>query len=133
MIRLLVAIYGVLPALVLALLAVFPLIGGIVSLLNDPSSGAMYIAWGIAGIIGTRTMLQVASGTFTENTVPGLLAGIAAAAPLLYVTLQNLDLPSSWLPLYFVGSPMIVAAGYLVDYVLVEPRDDARIVEYRVE
>lgn len=133
MIRLLVTVYGVIPALLLALLAVFPLIGGIVMLLEAPTEGALLVAWGIAGIAGTRTLVQVASGTYTENTIPGLLAGITAAAPLLYATLQDLDMPGSWLPLYFTGSPIVVAAGYLADFVLFEPHDNAHIVEYRVE
>lgn len=129
---LLVGLFGILPVIVLALLALVPLTGGIGMLLEDPAKGALFATWGMAGIAGARTLVQVASGTYTENTVPGLLAGIAAVAPLLYATLQNLDLPGSLLPLYFTLSPAIVAAGYLADFVIFEPRDDARIVEYHV-
>jgi hypothetical protein len=41
------------------------------------------------------------------------LAGIAAASPLAFASLQNLDFPGSLLPLYFTVGPIIVAAGYL--------------------
>lgn len=130
---LLVAVFGIFPVIVLALLALVPLTGGFLMLLEDPAKGALFAAWGVAGIVGARTLLQVWSGTFTENTAPGLLAGIAAVAPLIYATLQNPDLPGSLLPLYFTLSPTIVAAGYVADLVLFEPRDDARVIEYHVE
>ena len=124
----LVGVYGVIPAIVLGLLAFAPLTGGLFVLFEKPAFGVLCIAWSVAGLIGARTMLQVAGGTVTENTVPGLLAGIAAAAPLVYAILQNFDPPGSWLPLYFTASPVIVASGYVADLVLFEPRDDERIV-----
>lgn len=130
---LLVVLFGILPVIVLALLALVPLTGGIVMLLEEPAKGALFAAWGMAGIGGARTLVQVANGTYTENTVPGLLAGIGAVAPLIYATALSLNLPGSLLPLYFTLSPAIVAAGYLADLVLFEPRDDARIVEYCAE
>ena len=129
----LVALFGILPVIALALLALVPLTGGFMMLLEDPARGALFTAWGLAGIVGARTFLQVWSGTFTENTVPGLLAGIGAVAPLIYAALQNPDWPGSLLPLYFTLSPAIVAAGYIADLVLFEPRNDARIIEYHVE
>lgn len=126
MIRLLVIVYGVIPVVVLGLLALAPLSGGLLILFEQPAEGAMYIAWSAAGLIGARTMLQVVGGTVTRNTVPGLLAGIAAAAPLVYGTLRGFDPPGSWLPLYFTASPVVVALGYVLDLVLSEPPDNAR-------
>ena len=102
-------------------------------LLDDPARGGLFFVWGLAGIIGTRTLVQVSGGTYTDNTVPGLLAGIAAAAPLAFMLLQRPDWPFSLLPLYFTVSPIIVATGYIVGFVFFEPCDDARIVDYHVE
>ncbi len=130
---LLVALFGILPVVALALLALVPLTGGIAMLLEDPARGALFTGWGMAGIAGARTLLRVWSGTFTENTVPGLLAGIAATSPLALASLQNLDFPGSLLPLYFTVGPIIVATGYVAHLLLFEPHDDTRIIEYRVE
>jgi hypothetical protein len=110
---LLVAMFGLLPVVALALLALVPVTGGIAMLLDDPALGALLILWGLAGIAGARTLVQVSGGTFTENTVPGLLVGIAAASPLALASLQNVDLPGSLLPLYFTVSPIIVASCFL--------------------
>ena len=120
MTRLLVALFGILPVVALSLLALVPLFGGIAILLEDPARGALFTVWGIAGIAGARTLLRVWSGTFTENTTPGLLAGIAAASPLALASLQNLDFPGALLPLYFTVGPIIVAAGYLVNLMRIE-------------
>jgi len=117
---LLVVLFGILPVIVLALLALAPLTGGLAMLLEEPAKGALFTVWGIAGMAGARTLLRVWSGTFTENTVPGLLAGIAAVAPLNYAILQNPDRPGSLVPLYFTLSPAIVAAGYLVGLIRTE-------------
>jgi hypothetical protein len=117
---LLVVLFGILPVIVLALLALAPLTGGLAMLLEEPAKGALFTVWGIAGMAGARTLLRVWSGTFTENTVPGLLAGIAAVAPLNYAILQNPDMPGSLVPLYFTLSPAIVAAGYLVGLIRTE-------------
>ncbi len=123
-------LFGVLPAIFLALLALFPLIGGIAELFENPAWGGLSFVWAVAGLIGTRTLLQVYGGTYTENTIPGLLAGIAAAAPLVWLTLLAGSWPYVLIPLYFTAGPIVVAAGYLAEMLLFESADDARIVEY---
>ncbi len=126
----LVALFGMLPAIVLAIAAVVIVIGGLAVLFEEPVYGPLFTFWGIAGIAGTRTLVQVASGTYTENTIPGLLAGIGAAAPLLYFALTITSLPGLIVSLYFTAGPIVVATGYLVQMLLFEGADDARIVEY---
>lgn len=132
MTTILVALFGLLPAILLALPAFVVLIGGLVMLVEDPAQGALLTAWAFAGLYGTRTLIQVAFGTYTDNTVPGLLAGIAAAAPLAYLTLQAPHFPESesLLPLYFTTGPIIVAAGYIAEILLFESADKASIVGY---
>ena len=130
MTTILVAIFGLLPAILLALGAFAVLIGGLFTLFDDPADGALFITWGLAGLYGTRTLFQVAFDSYHENTVVGLLAGIAAAAPLVPFGIPSPSLPESLLPLYFTTGPIVVAAGYLADMLLFEPADDARIIEY---
>ena len=130
MITILIALFGLLPAIVIAVPAFVCLLVGLGTMFDDPAQGALLIAWASAGLYGTRTLIQVASGTCTENTVPGLLAGIAAAAPLAYLTILGFDFPDSLPLLYFTVSPIVIATGYIADMTLREPRDDARIIEY---
>jgi len=127
---LLFVIFGVLPVIVLGFLAFVPLISGIAMLLDHPSMGAFLIAWACAGLCGARTMMRVWSGVFTENTTPGLVAGILAAIPLSLPSLLEPDLPFSLLPLYFTACPVIVAALLLAGYLPNEPQVDACMVEY---
>ena len=100
--------------------------GGAVS----PGWGALSVAWAVGGLLGVRTLLQVYGGTYTENTIPGLLAGIAAAAPIVWFTVMYFGWPYSLLPLYFSAGPVIVAVGYIVEILFFESADDARIIEY---
>ncbi|MDJ0711910.1 MAG: hypothetical protein QNJ14_16095 [Woeseiaceae bacterium] len=123
-------LFGVLPAFLLALLTIFPLLTGIAELFEDPAWGALSLAWAIAGLVGTRTLLKVYGGTYTEYTVLGLLAGIAAAAPLVWMILAAGGWPYILIPLYFTAGPIIVAAGYIAEMLLFESADDARIIEY---
>lgn len=123
-------IFGVVPVIVLSFLAFVPLIAGIATVLDNPSIGALLIAWAIAGLSGARTVLRVWSGVYTENTAPGLVAGILAAAPLTLPSLLDPDLPGSLLPLYFSAGPIVVAVLVLAGWLPEEPRDDARIIEY---
>ena len=102
-------IFGVLPVIVLGFLAFAPLISGIAMILDEPSIGALLIVWAVAGLCGARTMLRVWSGVYTENTAPGLVAGILATLPLTLPSLLDPDLPGSILPLYFTASPIVVA------------------------
>ena len=130
MTTILVAVFGLLPAILLALGAFACLVGGLFTLLNEPADGALLVTWGLAGLYGTRTLFQVAFDSYHENTVIGLLAGITAAAPLVYFSLRMPSFPESLLPLYFTAGPVVVAAGYLAGMLLFEPADDARIIEY---
>ena len=57
MIRFLVTVYGVIPVIVLGLLALVPLTGGMAMLFAEPAGGALYIAWSIAGLAGARTLI----------------------------------------------------------------------------
>ena len=123
-------IFGVPPVIVLGLLAFAPLIAGIAMILDEPSTGALLIAWAIAGLCGARTMLRVWSGVYTENTAPGLVAGILAAAPLTLPSLLDPNLPGSLVPLYFTVGPIVMALLVLAGWLPEEPRDDARIIEY---
>lgn len=127
---LLFVVFGVMPVVALGLLAFIPLVFGFAIVLSKPAAGAVLIVWATAGLFGARTMLQIWSGTFTENTTLGLLAGIAAAAPLGMPALLDAHPPSYFVWLYFTVSPVIVAAGLLADRLLFRPDGDARIVEY---
>ncbi len=122
-------IFGVLPVIILGFLAFVPLFSGIAMILDEPSIGALLIAWAIAGLCGARTMLRVWSGVYTENTAPGLVVGILAALPVTLPVLLNPDLPASLLPLYFGASPIVVALLVLAGWLPYEPRNDARIIE----
>ncbi len=130
MTRVLVALFGILPAILLALLALIPLLAGLANLFDDPAFGGLYFVWGLAGLVGTHTLIQVARGTYTEDTVPGLLAGIGAAAPLVWIVLDNVALLDAPLLLYVTAGPIVVAAGYLADMLLFEPAGNARIIEF---
>ncbi len=125
-----VGFFGLLPAILLSVPALLCLISGLAILVDNPDEGALLFAWAFAGLFGTHTLIQVAFGTFTDNTVPGLLAGIAAAAPLVYFSVESPKFPETLVPLLFTASPIIVATGYLADILLFESPDDARIVEY---
>ena len=103
-------IFGVIPVVVLGFLAVVPLLGGFAMLLSEPAGGALMIAWATAGLAGARTILRIWSDVYTDNTTLGLLAGIAAAAPLSVPSLIAFSLPGSLFLLYFTASPVIVAA-----------------------
>ena len=125
----LVFVFGVVPVVFLGLLALVPLCVGLVWLFQDPTESAVAVVWAIAGLYGARALIQVAVGTYTDDTVPGLLAGIAAAAPLVYFSV-NMGFPYAWPTLYFTAGPIVVATGYLATMLLFESADDARIVEY---
>ncbi len=126
----LIALFGMLPAIVLAIAALVMVVGGLAILFVEPAYGALFAFWGIAGIAGARALIQVASDTYTENTIPGLLAGIGAAAPLLYFSLTEMSLPGMLVSLYFTAGPIIAATGFLAKMLLFESADDARIIEY---
>ncbi|MDJ0794754.1 MAG: hypothetical protein QNI98_10965 [Woeseiaceae bacterium] len=123
-------LFGVLPAFLLVPLTIFPLIAGLAEIAETPGWGALSVAWAVGGLLGVRTLLQVYGGTYTENTIPGLLAGIAAAAPIVWFTVMYFGWPYSLLPLYFSAGPVIVAVGYIVEILFFESADDARIIEY---
>jgi len=127
---LLFVVFGVLPVVALGLLAFIPLVFGFAIVLSKPASGMLLIVWATAGLFGARTMLQIWSGTYTENTTLGLLAGIAAASPLTVPILLDGHVSSSFAWLYFTVSPVIVAAGLLADRLLFRLDGDARIAEY---
>ncbi len=126
-------LFGVLPAFLLAVFTIFPLIAGFAELLENPGPGALSVAWAVGGLVGTKTLLQVYGGTYTANTIPGLLAGIVAACPILWFTVRYFGWPYSLLPLYFSAGPIIVALGYIAEILLFESADDARIIEYEEE
>jgi hypothetical protein len=113
MTTLLIAVFGVIPVIVLGLLAFAPLLGGLAVLFEMPSEGALFITWGTAGVLGAVAMLQAAGGRHNENTTLGLLAGIGAAAPLAYAGLAQPQFPATLIVAYFTVGPILVAAGLL--------------------
>ena len=112
-------IFGTIPVLVLGLLAFVPLIAGVSALLDYPSVGSLLIVWAAAGFFGSVSMLQAAGGRYGSNTTPGLLAGIAAAAPLAFFSLSDPDFPETLFFGYWTISPILVATWYLAEQFLI--------------
>lgn len=108
-----VILFGVMPVIVLGLLAFVPLLAGLAMLFDQPGYGALLTLWATAGIVGSLTLMRASRDSFDENTSLGLLAGIAAAAPLAGMVLINWHFPSSLFVLYWTGGPIIVACGFL--------------------
>ena len=125
MTTLLIALFGVVPVIVLGLLAFAPLLGGLAMLFDQPSEGALFVLWGTAGFLGALAMFRAAGGRHDENTTLGLLAGIGAAAPLAYGSIAMWEFPVTLILAYFTVSPILVAAGFLTRPLLPDgwPRD----------
>lgn len=115
---LLVVVFGLIPAIVLGLLAFAPLIAGLAMLFDKPDVSSLAILWAVSGIAGSFTLMRAAGGSFSENTIPGLLAGIAAAAPLAGLALVKWDFPSSLFLVYWAGGPIIVACCFIAKRLL---------------
>lgn len=113
MTSLFVILFGIIPVIVLGLLAFVPLLAGLAMLLDQPDYGALLILWAAAGIAGSLALLRASRDSFSENTVLGLLAGIAAAAPLAGMILLSWKFPYSLFWLYWTAGPIIVACGFL--------------------
>lgn len=120
----LVLLFGTMPAILLGLLAFVPLIAGFSAVLDYPSVGSLLIAWATAGIFGCTALLQAAGGRYGDNTTPGLLSGIAAAAPMVYV-LADIEFPAILLFAYPIVGPILVALWFLAERLLFPPGDVA--------
>lgn len=108
--------FGVIPASALGLLALVPLSAGAEQLFDRPSIGSLLIVWSLAGVFGCWTLWRVMFGRWDANTVPGLLAGILAAAPVIVVSPFDNTYPEIvffWG--YWTVCPMGVAAWRLVE------------------
>ena len=119
-------LFGTIPVLVLGLLAFVPLIAGVSALFDYPSVGSLLIVWAAAGFFGSLAMLQAAGGRYGSNTTPGLLAGIAAAVPLAFFTLSDIDFPMTLFFSYWTISPILVAIWYLAERFLTPARSQPK-------
>lgn len=117
---LLVVIFGVVPVAVLGLLATVPLLGGAAGLFEEPARSAMFVAWGLGGWIGTKSMFRAAFGRFSEFTPTGLVIGIMAAAPLAYFAFKANDLKAALWIGYWTISPIVVAGAFLARHYILE-------------
>jgi len=105
---------GILPSIFLGLLAFVPLLMGLSILFGQPDYGVILILWAIAGIAGTRSLMHAWHDEYGEDTVVGLLAGIAAAAPLAWMSLQGWHYPTSLFMIYGTAGPILLACFYLI-------------------
>ena len=116
--RVLTLVFGVIPVLFLALLAFAPLYFGISELFDEPAISSLFVAWALAGFFGSIALLRAAAGYCNGNNTLGLLAGIAAAAPLAFVTVTEADFPESLFWGYWTIGPIIVAVWILAERLL---------------
>lgn len=111
-------IFGILPSILLGLLTPVPLLIGLSILLDMPAEGLLLVAWAIAGFAGAVSMFRASRDAWSDNTIPGLLAGIVAAAPLAWIPLTSGRLPDSLPALYVTVGPISVACAMLAKHLL---------------
>lgn len=105
---------GVLPSIFLGLLAFVPLLVGLAVLFDQPDYGVVLILWAGAGIAGTRSLMHAWHDEYGEDSSIGLVAGIAAAAPLAWMTLQGWEYPASLFIVYWTAGPILLACYFLM-------------------
>lgn len=110
----LLVLLGVIPSLLLSLFAGLMFMFGMSVLFRDPQSGSLLVFWSVAGLYGAWALINASFDRWTDNSAPGLIAGILAVLPLLYWTSNGgARLMEAGPLLVFLCAPIIAALVHI--------------------